>query len=1008
MASSPRSITFSTSSGTPTPTTPTFEIHGSASGSSFYETVRQWDDVDVSQWLMDHKLGQHDRVFNEHYIRGLAVFELDHYAMREMGIKSLGDRIRIMTAVKALRARCLAHSSSISQSQLNNSTSHYSSKERLEVPGTTKKESSGLGGMADMSILKTLKRSGSTKTLNLKRSGSTKGLGRSNSKKQPHFEEPTSPRTPRCIRVFDDGGQSRIVNVQDVSDPGVIYTRVLHKFNITDEMEKYSIFTLDAETGDARSLNDDELMTICKSLDRPEKERLILRKRHMPVTHDVLKRRGTAKRPARQLGLGGSPMDSAVSPTGSAFRGESSPHHPHHHQQQQQHHQKQHHHHNNMNSRMQTFFGQRPPDEIIENNLAEYFPGHRKELLQEVSNVRNSLFFRNSQFLGARSSYIPRHSYLIDPGAADVLQQSLAHLSLQEEEEADDGGDDARTRVPDISGGDDPISLAHTVTTSASASKESLLAEPTLARPVRKDSLDVVNNPSAIPGVLISEPRDNHNHSHHNHNHHHPPATATTPTTIRPTPARSDSISSVASARSARSVNSNSTATTTVASANGSPSPSHSPIHTPSPPLPPATVAATTATTTSTTAGATTTTTPSTPGTPPVPPIPASQQESEAAIVARNHAARLSQISVASRRYAMNRQSMAGSIASSLSSSSRFGSQTSLHEPAPVRLRQNVGVGAGAGANAVRQGLMNGGGGGAGGFGNAGMMMAMGGMGLMNGAGGSNSASPSGGGGNSVVPSENDYTWWIRGKFIGAGSFAKVSLGWHRQLGTFMAVKQVEAPGINAQKDEKQKQLVEALEREIDLLKELHHERIVQYLGSDREKGHINIFLEYVPGGSIASLLANYGPFSEILVRSFVKQILEGLDYLHECDIIHRDIKGANILVDNKGCIKISDFGISKKVEDDLKSINVKSARPSLQGSTFWMAPEVVKQIATTYKADIWSLGCLVVEMFTGTHPFPQFSQMQALFQIGSNCTPDIPEDISDDAKDFLGRTFQV
>ena len=56
----------------------------------------------------------------------------------------------------------------------------------------------------------------------------------------------------RCIRVFDDGGQSRIVNVQDVTDAAAVYTRVLHKFNITDEMEKYSIFTLSGETGDGR------------------------------------------------------------------------------------------------------------------------------------------------------------------------------------------------------------------------------------------------------------------------------------------------------------------------------------------------------------------------------------------------------------------------------------------------------------------------------------------------------------------------------------------------------------------------------------------------------------------------------------------------------------------------------------------------------------------------------------------------------------------------------------
>ena len=79
---------------------------------------------------------------------------------------------------------------------------------------------------------------------------------------------------------------------------------------------------------------------------------------------------------------------------------------------------------------------------------------------------------------------------------------------------------------------------------------------------------------------------------------------------------------------------------------------------------------------------------------------------------------------------------------------------------------------------------------------------------------------------------------------------------------------------------------------------------------------HLNIFLEYVPGGSISTLLKNYGAFEESLVKNWVKQILTGLNYLHERGIIHRDIKGANILVDNRGGIKISDFGISKKMED--------------------------------------------------------------------------------------------
>ncbi len=87
-----------------------------------------------------------------------------------------------------------------------------------------------------------------------------------------------------------------------------------------------------------------------------------------------------------------------------------------------------------------------------------------------------------------------------------------------------------------------------------------------------------------------------------------------------------------------------------------------------------------------------------------------------------------------------------------------------------------------------------------------------------------------------------------------------------------------------------------------------------QRADSSIEDDHLNIFLEYVPGGSVSALLRSYGAFEEPLVKNFVRQILEGLNYLHERDIIHRDIKGANVLVDNKGGIKISDFGISKKV----------------------------------------------------------------------------------------------
>ncbi|KAI0950600.1 hypothetical protein AcV7_009014 [Taiwanofungus camphoratus] len=222
---------------------------------------------------------------------------------------------------------------------------------------------------------------------------------------------------------------------------------------------------------------------------------------------------------------------------------------------------------------------------------------------------------------------------------------------------------------------------------------------------------------------------------------------------------------------------------------------------------------------------------------------------------------------------------------------------------------------------------------------------------------------------------------WIKGALIGAGSFGKVYLGMDTAHGLLMAVKQVELPTGSAPNEERKKSMLSALEREIELLRDLHHENIVQYLSSCIDDDHLNIFLEYVPGGSVTSLLRNYGAFEEPLVRNWVRQILQGLNYLHERDIIHRDIKGANMLVDNKGGIKISDFGISKKVEDNLLPGH-RAHRPSLQGSVFWMAPEVVKQTAYTQKADIWSIGCLVVEMLTGEHPWAQLTQMQAIFKV--------------------------
>lgn len=253
---------------------------------------------------------------------------------------------------------------------------------------------------------------------------------------------------------------------------------------------------------------------------------------------------------------------------------------------------------------------------------------------------------------------------------------------------------------------------------------------------------------------------------------------------------------------------------------------------------------------------------------------------------------------------------------------------------------------------------------------------------------------------------------WLKGARIGAGTFGVVYLGMSPTTGELMAVKQIPLPTQDSSSE--MHQLMVDQQREMHLLKELDHENIVRYFGASTSDGCFNIFLEYVPGGSVLSMLTSYGPFEEPLIRNFVRQVLIGLSYLHGENIIHRDIKGANILIDIKGTVKIGDFGISKRVdagdeeEQADQHLQRTRRRASLQGLVFWMAPEVVKQIAYTKKADIWLMGALIVEMFTGSHPFPQLNHMQAIFKLGTLVTPEIPEQCTAEATDFLGKTFEI
>uniref|UniRef100_A0A2N9EVI6 mitogen-activated protein kinase kinase kinase n=1 Tax=Fagus sylvatica TaxID=28930 RepID=A0A2N9EVI6_FAGSY len=162
---------------------------------------------------------------------------------------------------------------------------------------------------------------------------------------------------------------------------------------------------------------------------------------------------------------------------------------------------------------------------------------------------------------------------------------------------------------------------------------------------------------------------------------------------------------------------------------------------------------------------------------------------------------------------------------------------------------------------------------------------------------------------------------WRKGELIGCGAFGRVYMGMNLDSGELLAVKQVLIAANGASKEKAQAHIRE-LEEEVKLLKNLSHPNIVRYLGTVREEETLNILLEFVPGGSISSLLGKFGSFPEAVIRTYTKQLLLGLEYLHRNGIMHRDIKGANILVDNKGCIKLADFGASKQVVE-LSTIEV-------------------------------------------------------------------------------------
>uniref|UniRef100_A0A8C9UEQ7 Mitogen-activated protein kinase kinase kinase 4 n=1 Tax=Serinus canaria TaxID=9135 RepID=A0A8C9UEQ7_SERCA len=236
---------------------------------------------------------------------------------------------------------------------------------------------------------------------------------------------------------------------------------------------------------------------------------------------------------------------------------------------------------------------------------------------------------------------------------------------------------------------------------------------------------------------------------------------------------------------------------------------------------------------------------------------------------------------------------------------------------------------------------------------------------------------------------------WQRGNKIGEGQYGKVYTCISVDTGELMAMKE-----IRFQPND-HKTIKETAD-ELKIFEGIKHPNLVRYFGVELHREEMYIFMEYCDEGTLEEV-SKLG-LQEHVIRLYSKQITVAINVLHEHGIVHRDIKGANIFLTSSGLIKLGDFGCSVKLKNNTQTMP--GEVNSTLGTAAYMAPEVItraKGEGHGRAADIWSLGCVVIEMVTGKRPWHEYEHnFQIMYKVGMGHKPPIPDKVSPEGKDFL------